>query len=145
MILLLLKNILEENENYQTHMEKVESKTMKYFDLFPLLEGLESERPGIKNRVWEHMNVDPDYAFKPWNGRISTINLYFYGLGEEYPTKAMWSDPNFDYLGTSEDNHPEAFEEGTPQYELRLDFNLIWSVYEDEIEDIEAFPVKVNY
>lgn len=33
-------------------IKKVPLKTETYFDLFPLLEGLEKERPGIRKRVW---------------------------------------------------------------------------------------------
>ena len=124
---------------------KVAGTTMIYFDLFPLLKGLEVERPGIKDRVWKHMSEDePDYAFRPWNGRISTINLYFYGVGDEYKVKYLDKYP--EDLEHSKKIHPEAFKVGTKDNELRLDFNLIWSVYDDEIGDnVESFPVMVSW
>lgn len=126
------------------NINKVETKTLVYFDLFPLLKGLEGERPGIKERVWKHMNDDPDYAFKPWNGRISNINLYFYGIGDEYPISYLDNNPG--ELEHSKNIHPEAFVNGTDEYELRLDFNLIWSVYQNEINDndVESFSVLVS-
>ena len=126
------------------NIDKVLGKNMIYFDLFPLLKGLEGERPGIRDRVWEHMNDDPDHAFKPWNGRISTINLYFYGIGDEY--KVQYLDKYPEDLDHSKKIHPEAFKNGTKENELRLDFNLIWSVYDDEIgDDVESFPVMVSW
>lgn len=39
--------------------------------------------------------------------------------------------------------HPGAFIEGSEEMELRLDFNLIQSIYEDQIDDIESFYVEV--
>jgi hypothetical protein len=122
---------------------KVESKTLVYFDLFSLLKGLEEERPGIKDRVWEHMCDDKDHAFKPWNGRISNINLYFYGIGDEYGTdytKEYTSD-----VERCKKMHPEAFVDGTKENELRKDLNLIWSIYDKEIDDVESFSVRVRY
>lgn len=38
--------------------------------------------------------------------------------------------------------HPKAFIEGTEEHTMRLDFNLIWSVYEDEINDVEMFAYR---
>ena len=83
---------------------------------------------------------EEDDAFAPWNGRISNINLYYYGLGLEYPTKHAQNYPH-----DVERNHPDAFVEGNKEYELRLDFNLIWSVYEDDIDDTEMFHVMVSW
>lgn len=36
-------------------MLKIIPKTIKYYDLFPLLKILEKERPGIKDRVWKFL------------------------------------------------------------------------------------------
>jgi hypothetical protein len=58
-----------------SNINKVSPKDLVYFDLFSLLRGLESERPGIKDRVWDWMCDEPDSSFSPYNGRISTINL----------------------------------------------------------------------
>lgn len=124
-------------------INKVEAKDLVYFDLFPLLKGLEAERPGIKDRVWTHMSDERDYAFKPWNGRISTINLYYYGIGDEYPTKYLKENPG--ELEHCKKIHPMAFIEDSKERELRLDLNLIWSVYDDQIQDSEAFAVKVSW
>jgi hypothetical protein len=127
--------------NESTFYKKVPSETLKYFDLFPLLRGLESERTGIKKRVWEWMCDECDAASKPYTGRISSINLFFYGIGDEYPNDYLNQYP--DELENCKKIHPEAFIEGSKEKELRLDLNLIWSVYEEEIEDPESFSVKV--
>ena len=131
-----------------TNIKKVPSETLVYFDLFPLLKGLESERPGIKDRVWSWLCEEWDVAFKPYNGRIININLYYYGLGDEYPLK----DSDESELEHSKQIHPEAFQDymgpGSGEkkaIELRKDLNLIWSVYEDEIEDPEMFSVITQW
>ena len=120
---------------------KVRSKTITYFDLFPLLRGLESERPGIKDRIWEWVCDEWDAAFKPYNGRILNINLFYYGVGEEYPLKNKFYKQNVLH---SKNIHPEAFIAGKIR-NIRLDLNLIWSTYEDEIVDSELFPVITNF
>jgi hypothetical protein len=123
------------------NIKKVPSETLTYFNLFPLLRGLELERPGIKERVWRWMCDEQDDAFKPYNGRISNINLFFYGIGDEYPNEYLNKYP--DELEHCKKTHPEAFIDGSKEKELRLDLNLIWSVYQEEIEDSESFSVKV--
>lgn len=131
------------------NITKTKKEELIYFDLFPLLRGLESERPGIKDRIWGWMRDEWDVAFKPYNGRISFINLYYYGIGDEYPTKYLEEYP--DEIDTSKSNHPEAFKDGTKESELRKDLNLIMSVYQDDIDDsksrlgssVEMFAVMV--
>ena len=118
------------------NIKKVPAEKIKYYDLFSLLKGLESERPGIKDRVWKWMCDEWDVAFKPYNGRISTINLFYYGVGDEYPIKYLEKYPG--ELSHSKSQFPESFIDGNKNKELRLDLNLIWSVYEDEMVDSEA-------
>lgn len=125
------------------NIKKVDKKVLIYFDLFTLLKGLEIERPGIKKRVWDHMLDDPDSAFRPYNGRISSINLFYYGVGEEYDLKYLKENPQ--ELEHSKKIHPEAFIEGTKENNLRKDLNLILSIYQDDIEDIEEFYVLVKW
>lgn len=133
------------------NITKVKSKKLVYFDLFPLLKGLESERPGIKDRVWKWMCKEWDVAFKPYNGRIININLYYYGIGDEYPLKDLEGSDGSE-IEHSKKIHPEAFQDymgpgkgDKEAIELRKDLNLIWSVYEDEIEDPEAFSVITQW
>lgn len=133
-----MKHLRKFNESL--NITKVDYQSIKFFNLFQLLKGLESERPGIKDRVWNFMKDEWDVAFKPYNGRISTLNLYYYGIGDEYPIK----DAESSELEHSKRIHPEAFREGKEK-ELRLDFNLIWSVYEDDIGDPEMFYVIVTW
>ena len=130
-------------------IKKVEGKTMTYFDLFPLLKGLESERPGIKKRVWDWLCSEDDSAWRVYNGRIKNINLYFYGVGEEYPLKNEYYEQE---VAHSKTIHPDAFpdyiQKGSgvkSMYELRLDLNLIWQVYEDDIDDPESFHVLTQW
>lgn len=127
------------NESIE-EITRIKPKIIKYFNLFPLLKGLEAERPGIKDRVWDHMKEEWDAAFRPYNGRISSLNLFYYGVGDEYPIKDVQSDE----IKHSMKIHPDAFQEGKAK-ELRLDFNLIWSTYEDDIDDPEQFYVLVNW
>lgn len=70
-----------------SNIDKVASQKLIYFDLFPLLKGLEKERPGIKDRIWSWLCSEWDVAFKPYNDRIININLFYYGVGEEYTLK----------------------------------------------------------
>lgn len=128
-----------------SNISKVTPKNLVYFDLFPLLKGLEKERPGIKDRVWADMTDEWDVAFKPYNGRLSHINLFYYGIGDEYQSKYLKKYP--DELEHSKKIHPNAFIEGTNEYELRLDFNLIWSTYEDDVDEdyMEMFYVLVSW
>ena len=128
-----------------SNINKVDPKKLIYFDLFPLLKGLEKERPGIKDRVWKHITDEWDVARKPYNGRLSHINLFYYGIGDEYETKYLKDYP--EELEHCKKIHPNAFLAGTDEYELRLDFNLIWSTYEDDVDDnyMEMFYVLVSW
>ena len=130
-------------------IKKVESQKLVYFDLFPLLKGLEKERPGIKKRIWDWLCDQSDAAFKPYNGRIININLFFYGVGEEYPLKNEYYEEEVKH---SKKIHPDAFMgymgkgKGDQKIQdIRLDLNLIWHVYEDEITDPESFSVITNW
>ncbi len=127
-----------------SNIRKVEGETLTYFDLFPLLKGLESERPGIKDRVWKWMCKESDVTFKPYNGRIININLFYYGIGDEYPCKYLIDYP--DELEHCKNTHPDAFKDGIEK-ELRLDLNLIWSVYQDDVDEeaMEEFPVITRW
>lgn len=119
------------------NIKKTKVEKLVYFDLFPLLKGLEVERPGIKDRVWSWMcETGPyDASFAPYNGRISNINLFYFGLGDEYPTKHLQKYK--DELEHSKITFPESFIDGSKK-ELRLDINLIWSVYEDDMIESES-------
>lgn len=140
-----LKNFNESLNN----IKKIQQETIHYYNLFRLLDGLESERPGIRERIWEWMCDERDSAFKPYNGRISYINLFFYGIGNEYPTNYLKKYPN--ELEHCKKIHPDAFEDSDYSNEdkinLRKDFNLIWSVYESEVDEsyMEMFPVIVKW
>ena len=130
-------------------IRKVKGTTITYFDLFPLLRGLESERPGIKDRIWDWLCDERDSAFAPYNGRILNINLFYYGIGEEYPIKDKYYEES---VKQSKEIHPEAFlnyiEDGSGDEKIqniRLDLNLIWHIYEDEIPDPELFPVITRW
>ena len=136
---------------------KVEGKSITYFDLFPLLKGLEKERPGIKERIWKWLCDEWDVAFKPYNGRILNLNLYYYGVGDEYPLKRHAGEANHEEsVNYSKKIHPDAFLgymsdgkmplSGDPKMQdLRIDLNLIWQVYEDQIVDAESFPVITRW
>ena len=104
-----------------SNINKVTPKKLVYFDLFPLLKGLEKERPGIKDRVWEHIKDEWDVAKKPYNGRLSHVNLFYYGIGDEYQSKYL--KKYTDELEHCKKIHPDAFIQGTNEYELR--FNLV--------------------
>jgi hypothetical protein len=140
-------------------IKKSEKKELIYYNLFDMLKGLESERPGIKDRVWKWMCSHPPYgeydqwkdvAFEPYNGRISFINLFYYGVGDEYPLEYLKQYP--EELEHSKQTHPEAFKEG-PICELRKDLNLIWYVYGSEMDNnksylgdsVEMFAVMVSW
>lgn len=132
----------------QNKINKIKSENLIYFDLFPLLKGLEGERPGIKNRIWKWMCNEIDDAFRPYNGRIININLYYYGIGDEYTIKNC----DISEIEDSKKMHPNAFKDYIEQgsgdidiIELRKDLNLIWSVYEDKIKDPEEFSVITQW
>ena len=128
---------------------RVENKLLSYYDLFALLHGLEKERPGIKDRIWKWMCDEWDVAFKPYNGRISYINLFYYGVGDEYDIESETKEE----IEHSKGIHPEAFINGSKEESLRLDLNLIWYTYQDELNDetsilhssVEMFAVSVNW
>lgn len=120
----------------------VEPKRLVYFDLFPLLRGLEGIRPGIKERVWKFLCDEKDISFRPIKGRILNINLYYFGIGDEYPTKYLKEYP--DELNHSKKTFPLSYVDGIKK-ELRLDFNLIISKYEDHIEDLGSFSVMIDW
>lgn len=130
-----------------SNIKKVETNTLKYFELFPLLDGLEGERPGIRKRVWDWLKGEPDefqdIIHRPINNRILNINLFYFGVGGEYPLKYIK-----DYPGEIEhciNIHPENFIEGSKDCELRKDLNLIWYVYENDIDNVESFPIMPIY
>lgn len=110
-------------------IKKVEQKTISYYSIMPLLNGLETERPGIKDRVWNWV-CDVPYD-NPQRNKIFNINLFFYGVGDEYEIDYLKEYPN--ELEDSKDRWPNAFDEGTSEYELRLDLNLIIHVYQHEL------------
>lgn len=131
------------------NIEKIEPKIIKFkiFKLGNLLNGLENERPGIINRVNGFIRKEKDPYFSPQDvrglnlpGRLYSLNLFYYGVGDEYPIKANEKYP--DEVEHCHKTFPESFIEGEDR-EMRLDFNLIWSVYEDDIEDVENFLVSV--
>lgn len=123
-------------------MPKIKPKIIKCYDLFPILEELEKERPGIKKRVWEFLCEEKiDVQFMPIRGRILGINLLFYGAGDEYPLEYLKKYP--EELENCKQTFPEAFVDGKEK-ELRLDFNLIWFTYQDEIDDCMCFYIIPN-
>ena len=129
------------NENISFNL--VEPKRLVYFDLFPLLRGLENIRPGIKDRVWDFLCDEKDISFRPIKGRILNINLYYFGIGDEYPTKYLNEYP--DDLEHSKKTFPLSYIDGNIEKELRLDFNLIISKYDEYIDDIGSFSVMLDW
>ncbi len=125
------------------NIDIVEPIPLVYFNLFPMLKGLEKERPGIKDRVWNFLIDEQDYSFKPLKGRILNINLYYFGIGDEYSTKYLEEYP--EELSHSKKTFPFSYIDGRIEKELRLDFNLILSVYEEHIEDMECFSVMPDW
>ena len=120
------------------NIKKINPETITYYKLFPLLDGLEVERPGIRNRIWKWVS-DVPYD-KPESGKVFNINLFFYGVGSEYQLNYLDKYPN--ELEDSKDRWPEAFEEGSVEYELRLDLNLILHAYQEELG--EELDIKVS-
>ena len=95
-----------------------------------------------------------DSADDPIKGRISYINLYYYGVGDEYPITPYSNEySNEDEVEHSKKIHPEAFISGTKEETIRLDLNLIWSVYQDDMNEkesrldspVEMFAVLVEW
>lgn len=128
--------------NEDISFDLVKPKKITYFDLFPLLRGLEKIRPGIKDRVWEFL-CDENVSFKPIKGRTLNINLYYFGIGDEYPTKYLSEYPQ--ELEHSKKTFTLSYIDGNKEKELRLDFNLIISKYDEYIEDIGSFSVMVDW
>lgn len=118
---------------------KTKQENIRYFNFSDLCEGLELERPGIKQRLRDHLEDDTDIQFRQIKERILHINLFYYGIGDEYPTKYVKQYEN--ELEHSKKIHPEAFIEGTLESEIRKDLNLIWSVYEADDGEVEMFHV----
>jgi hypothetical protein len=137
------------NENWDTNnINKVEpiQESFKYFKLRELLAGLERERHGITRRINAFIYNENDPYFLPQNirgldleGRLYSLNLYYYGLGDEYTYQDTTAKENIE---NSKNVFAQAFVDG-PEKELRLDLNLMYSVYEDDIDDIENFLVVV--
>lgn len=127
-------------------IQKQPLEVLNYYKLSPLLKGLESERPGIEDRVWKWMCGHPPYgeysdfkdvAFQPYNGRISFINLFYYGVGDEYPLEYLKKYP--EESERSKKIHPKAFEEDSKESELRKDLNLIWYIYESDMDNKKSY------
>lgn len=118
-------------------MSKVKQHDIRYFNLNDLLDALETERSGIRERVRRFLSDEWDIQFQLISGRILGMNLYFYGVGNEYPIH----DTDEKEIEHSKIIHPEAFIDGTPENELRKDFNLIWSTYDVRGEEIEVFYI----
>lgn len=131
------------DEVHDIGFDLVEPKKIIYFDLFPLLRGLENLRPGIKDRVWTFLCDEDDISFKPIKGKILNINLYYFGIGDEYHTKYLTEYP--EELEHSKKTFPLSYIDGNKERELRLDFNLIMSKYDEYIEDIGSFSVMVDW
>ena len=117
-------------------MNKFE-KHLRYFELFPLLDYLETKRQGIRDRVWKFLCEDKDVQFAAINNRIMHMNLYFYGVGDEYPIESVTKID----INHCKSIHPEAFIDGTKENELRKDFNLIWYECDAKGEEIEMFYI----
>jgi hypothetical protein len=141
--------IIKKYNESVNNITKTKKETLTYYNLFELLRGLEKERPGIKDRIWKWMLEERDAAFEPYNGRISHINLFYFGVGPEYQIK----DVPEEEIEHSRSIHPEAFKKGTKEESLRLDLNLIWATYADELDNktsmlnssIEMFAVLVSW
>lgn len=125
--------------NESLDIDKIEPPTItfKVFKLKKMLSGLERERPGIYQRVYDFIYDERDPYFLPQDvrglhlgGRLYSLNLFYYGVGDEYPIKEVTKEE----LEHSRRTFPESFIDGKNK-EIRLDFNLIWSVYEEEIDD----------
>jgi hypothetical protein len=85
-------------------MIKIEPKviTFKILELEKLLDGLEEERPGITKRVNKFIYKYKDPYFLPQDvrglyelpGRLYSLNLFFYGVGDEYQIKSNETYPD---------------------------------------------------
>jgi len=113
---------------------------IRYFDLNELLEELEVQRPGIEERIKKHLK-NWDIKFDLIRGRLSHMNLFFYGVGEEYPI--VYPEPYSvkEDIENSKENHPEAFITGSPENELRIDLNLIWYMCDVSDEEVECLYI----
>ena len=117
---------------------KAKQENIRYFNFSDMCKGLDTERPGIKERLSKHLE-DWDFQFQMIKDRLLHINLYFYGVGNEYPINDQYVNEAIEY---SKKIHPEAFTEGTLESEIRKDLNLIWSVYEVDNDEVEMFYVE---
>lgn len=124
-------------------MTKVKPIFIKYFDLFELLDGLESDRPGIRKRIWDFISDEKDIQFQPIKGRILNINLFYYGVGDEYPLSYLKKYPS--ELEHCKKTHPYAFIDGSEESELRRDLNLIWYTYESDVTDPGSFSILPDW
>jgi hypothetical protein len=132
-----MKHLNKYNES-NSNIKKVDPVliSLKYFDINALLDGLESERPGIKSRLKKWISEYHDL-----NNGVKSINLFYYGIGDEYPNSYLTKYP--DELDHCKKIHPEAFKEGSDEKDIRLDLNLIWSVYQEEIgDDVGSFKIR---
>jgi hypothetical protein len=131
-----MKHLKKYNES-KSNIEKIQPTiiTIKYFNIRELLDGLEVERPGIKSRMIEWISENNDL-----NDGFKSINLFYYGIGDEYPNEYLIKYP--DELEHCKKIHPDAFEENSKEKEIRLDLNLIWSVYQSDIDDVGIFKIK---
>lgn len=125
-------------------LKRVEPKIVKLFSLFPLLNGLESQRPGIRKRVWKFL-CDEKYDIQSMviNGRPLAINLFYFGVGDHYPLKYIKEYQ--DEIERCKKTFIEATIEGSIKQQLQKDFNLIWFTYEDQIDNVEQFYIIPEY
>lgn len=89
----------------------------------------------------DFLKKDQDIQFALINNRLLGMNLYYYGIGDEYPTIDFTNEE----LEHSKQIHPEAFVKGSKEESLRLDFNFIWSTYDVKGEEVEAFFIQPNW
>jgi len=131
-----MKHLKKYNESKYS-IEKIQPTiiSIKYFNIRELLDGLEVERPGIKSRMIEWISENNDL-----NDGFKSINLFYYGIGDEYPNEYLTKYP--DELEHCKKMHPDAFKENSKEKEIRLDLNLIWSVYQSDIDDVGIFKIK---
>ena len=118
----------------------IEPQVIKVFSLFPLLKGLESQRPGIRNRMWKHLcDEKQDIQFIAIKSRTLAMNLFYYGVGNHYPLKYLKDYP--EEVEHCKKTFPEATIDGSVEQELQKDFNLIWFTYEKHIDNVEQFYI----
>ena len=69
------------------NITKAKQENIRYFNFRNMCIGLDTERPGIRQRLKDHLEDDNDIQFQQIKERILHINLFYYDIGEEYPTK----------------------------------------------------------